>query len=41
MYPTAELSVIKRKPFYAFMDDTSISENVFLDTEMPSNDKDQ
>ena len=35
MDPVVELSVIEVKSFYALMDDTSISENLFLDTEEP------
>ena len=35
MDPVVELSVIEVKSFYALMDDTSNSENIFLDTEEP------
>ena len=35
MVPVVELSVVEEKSFYALMDDTSISENIFLDTEEP------
>ena len=35
MDQAVELSVIEAKSFYALMDDTSISENIFLDTEEP------
>ena len=35
MDPAVELSVIEVNSFYALMEDTSISENIFLDTEEP------
>ena len=35
MEPAVELSVIEVKSVNALMDDTSISENIFLDTEEP------
>ena len=35
MDPVVDLAVIEVKSFYALMDDTSISENIFLDTEEP------
>ena len=35
MDPVEDLAVIEVKSFYALMDDTSISENIFLDTEEP------